>query len=189
MRIREEIFCGEWLPYLNLSAMRLYAPEGHVVNPNTQYRTLYQEGVQLKDVVHWSWTTRGNLKVTALTKTINRSVRRQIGHLVQLLVLNFPQLLRGRPPDERVRYFSAATDHIPLGCTLDADRCIYRSPKEQRGAKGSTKVHTHRELTQYLCRAVGEPLTIHRVTPALLGRSAYGRDTADGIYHARLSRP
>jgi hypothetical protein len=115
------VFCGEWLPYLSLRDMRLYAPDGQVVNPNTQYRTLCQEGVLLKDVVHWTWSTRGNLKVTALTSTVTRSIRRQIEHLMQTMVLNFPQLLRGGSHDGRIRYFVAAPDHIPIWRTLAAD--------------------------------------------------------------------
>jgi hypothetical protein len=86
-------FCGEWVPHLVLKTLRLYAPEGHIGNPNTQYRQLCLQGNQLKDVVHWAWIRNGELRITALTVPVTVAIRRQIGHLMRLLVLNFPQLL------------------------------------------------------------------------------------------------
>ncbi|KAG7376664.1 hypothetical protein PHYPSEUDO_012941 [Phytophthora pseudosyringae] len=94
--------------------MRLQAPDGTVVNPNTQYRTLCQLGTQVKDIMHWSWTKRGNLQVTALTPTVTTGIRRQIRHLMWLMVLNFPHLLRNAGHGGGVRYVAKPADHEPI---------------------------------------------------------------------------
>lgn len=95
------VFCAEWMPYLVLSEMRLYSETGAVVNPNTSFRTLGGSGHRLKDVVHWQWAANGNIVVTVLLKTVTTAVQRQVGYLMQLLLLNFPQMLTPgghRPP-------------------------------------------------------------------------------------------
>jgi hypothetical protein len=119
---RHGIFCGEWVPFMALAAMRLYSKEGQVVNPTTHYRALCDEGTLLKDVAHWSWTQGGNLQVNALTRTLTYGIRRQLGDLMHLLVLNYPQLLVPGTHDQGVRYSTADPGHVAILRMLTVDR-------------------------------------------------------------------
>jgi hypothetical protein len=158
-------FCGEWLPYLVLRTMRLYAPDGQVVNPDTRYRALCQLGEQLKDVVHWSWTERGNLKVTALTLMLTRSIRLQVGHLMRMLVLNFPQMLRRAPQDGSVWYTTGPADHEPIRCSVTPEGRVVQHGEEAVGGTTGNRVHTQRELAQSLQRLVGVTAKVTYVHP------------------------
>jgi hypothetical protein len=82
------------------------------MNPNTRYRALCQHGEQLKDVLHWSWTERGNLKVTALAPLLTRSIRLQLGHLMRMMVMNFPQMVRRATHDGGARYVAESADPL-----------------------------------------------------------------------------
>ncbi|KAH7485555.1 uncharacterized protein KRP23_4602 [Phytophthora ramorum] len=85
-------FCVEWMPYLVISEMCLYSETGTVINLNTRFRKLGGRGLMIKELVHWKWTSRGNIVVTVLLQRVTTAAQRQIGYLMQLLLLNFPQI-------------------------------------------------------------------------------------------------
>jgi hypothetical protein len=159
---RHGTFCGEWVPYLVLRTLRLHDPAGQIVNPNTQYRSLCQHGKLIKDVMHWSWTRTGDLKVTALTERITAGYRRQIGHLMRSLVLNFPQLLRKGRHDGLVRYHTNAEDHRHIQRFLTPDGRLERPHSSVPTLMEGRGIRKHRELEMHMQCEIGEmPLVVH----------------------------
>jgi len=162
---RNGVFCGEWVPHLVLTTVRLHAPGGQVVNPNTQYRLLCQLGHQIKDVVRWTWNRNGDLYVTALTRQVTAAIRRQIGHLMHLLVLNFPQLLRHGEHGGAIRYFTNSKDHVKLRLTLSESGREEQPEAAEPHQPSVRQARTHRELEHQVQRLVGEHTTVERVHP------------------------
>jgi hypothetical protein len=159
---RHGTFFGEWVPYLVLRNLRMHDPAGTIVNPSTQYRLLCQHGHLIKDVMHWSWTREGDIKVTALTERITAGIRRQIGHLIRVLVFNFPQLLRKGRHDGLVRYHTNAEDHRHIQRILLPDGRLERPHVSATAFTADRGLRTHRELELQMQREVGEmPLGMH----------------------------
>ncbi|KAE9133412.1 hypothetical protein PF007_g3361 [Phytophthora fragariae] len=96
-------FCVEWLPYLVHKDLRLYSEKGTTVNPVLRFWSICAAGAQIKDVLHWTWTRQHRLVVTILCKKVTKTIQRQVGHLMRLLLLNFPQLVLPGDHSGRVR--------------------------------------------------------------------------------------
>jgi hypothetical protein len=138
--------CTEWVSHLPLRTLRLLSPDGLVINPCTSYRALCTTGRQIKDVVHWTWSRPGELKVTVLTASVNTSVRRQVGHLVKMLVLNFPQLMERGAHASAVRYGTKERMEHPFPLWLDDELKLRTQDARGHSSHSAGVALTHRDL-------------------------------------------
>jgi len=152
---RHGVFCGEWVPYMTLTALRLITTDGSIVNPSTQYRALCGVGKLVKDVVHWTWTPGRNLRVTALTGHMTNAIRRQLRQLMTLLVLNYPQLIHPGSHTGSVRYNVLDPEHVPICRALDPGRRLYDPASDAPLEDLGTPIQTHGELTAAMQQQVG----------------------------------
>ncbi|KAE9356346.1 hypothetical protein PF008_g3656 [Phytophthora fragariae] len=163
-RARHGHFCLEWLPYVIEDDLRLYTEGGTVARPATAYRAICPRGARLQDVVHWRWSPKGNLVVTQPGKRTTRDRRGQIGRMMLLLVMNFPQFLFASVHRDRVRYTlrPAATSSIPL--ELGADGWVGTAhtvpPATLHG-----QVESRRGLVLVVRKAIGGRTRLQQVLP------------------------
>ncbi|KAE9004430.1 hypothetical protein PR003_g18560 [Phytophthora rubi] len=101
--IAHGVFCAEWVPYLVLSGLRLFSETGNVVNPKTRFWSICTTDKQLKDIVHWTWCNQHYVVVPALSAKITKTMRRHVGYLMQLLLLNYPNFFKPGAITEKYR--------------------------------------------------------------------------------------
>ncbi|KAE9181517.1 hypothetical protein PF005_g22858 [Phytophthora fragariae] len=158
-------FCPEWIPYLVLADMRLYNATGNLVYPRTRYRLLCSQGRQLKDVMHWRWTRPGHLTVTALVFKMTAAVRRQLGHLMKLLLINYPQLLTPGGHNRAVRYATADNPSVQAACRGTADCIFLRADAPSSTPTTALRIDSHQELVTQMQQAVGPATALTTVHP------------------------
>ncbi|KAE8884879.1 hypothetical protein PF005_g3796 [Phytophthora fragariae] len=168
--IREEekahgTFCLEWLPFLVLSELKVYSEGGHMVNPKHRFRLLCTGGKQLKDHVHWKWTSNGDLLTTALATKVTPAVQRQIGSLMRLLVLNYPQLLYPGDHTGQVRYSTEAVGHVPILRRVTAGRALVGLAATEEQEAEAQVMQSHRCLVENMHTAAGTATTLTAVHP------------------------
>ncbi|KAE9115952.1 hypothetical protein PF010_g9139 [Phytophthora fragariae] len=113
-------FCLEWLPYVEIEGLRLLTASGRAVNPLTAYRAICKKGLTLEDILHWTWSTQGNLIITnLLPQAAEGRVRRQLSSLMTLLVTNYPQLVILRSNAAIIRYTAIPVVVPPREFELD----------------------------------------------------------------------
>jgi hypothetical protein len=176
--------CPEWVPHLPLRSTRLISPEGVVINPNTHYRARCRAGRQLKDVVHWTWTRSGALKLTLLTPTVDMAIWRQVGHLVLMLILNFLQLMERGSHDGDICYATKTALENPFPVKLTGELQLERQGGGDSGHPDTITAQTHRELqlgAQELIGERGSSLMCTR-TRGLLAWCASGPAPDAGLY-------
>ncbi|KAE9269165.1 hypothetical protein PR003_g31221, partial [Phytophthora rubi] len=157
-------FITEWLPYVDLATARLYTATGRVVTPTSQFKLICTPGQQLRDVIHWKWMDNGGLVVTALARKVSKPVQRQIGGLIRLLLLNYPQLTRRGEHTGAVTYFTADDTHVPVTCQVTADR-HFLSNVQGSAATEPVTLESHRDLVAAMQTEVGPTTTITEVLP------------------------
>ncbi|KAE8962212.1 hypothetical protein PR002_g29670 [Phytophthora rubi] len=157
-------FITEWLPYVDLATARLYTATGRVVTPTSQFKLICTPGQQLRDVIHWKWMDNGGLVVTALARKVSKPVQRQIGGLIRLLLLNYPQLTRRGEHTGAVTYFTADDTHVPVTCQVTADR-HFLSNVQGSAATEPVPLESHRDLVVAMQTEVGTTTTITEVLP------------------------
>jgi hypothetical protein len=135
-----------------------------MINPNTRYRALCRAGRQIKDVVHCTWTRAATLTLTVLTPAVNTAIRRQVGHLVLMLILNFPVLMERGSHDGDVRYGTKLAMATTFPVRLTKELMLEQQGGGDSGHSPAHGVQTHRDLhkrTQELLGARGEITYLH----------------------------
>ncbi|KAE9069884.1 hypothetical protein PF007_g27147 [Phytophthora fragariae] len=147
-------FCVEWLPYFVLKGLRLYSEKGTTVNPVSRFWSICAVGAQNKDVLHWTWTRQHRLVVTVFCTKVTKTIQRHVGHLVQLLIPNFPQLILPGDHYGRVRYSTRGEGGAQLRCVTGERRLVGQGGAADESARPGD-IHSHRELTRCMQRDVG----------------------------------
>ncbi|KAE9305565.1 hypothetical protein PF008_g21686 [Phytophthora fragariae] len=142
------LFCTEWVPYLVLSDLRLISEAGKLINPRVRFWSICSQGVQLKDIIHWSWTSPNCLIVTALGTPLTKTMQRHVGYLMQVMLLNYPQLLVPGGHHGEIRYSTKDEGHIPITRGLNSQRQFINLTEGQHAEAGLPLplVTSHQEL-------------------------------------------
>ncbi|KAE8914527.1 hypothetical protein PF003_g1942 [Phytophthora fragariae] len=163
--VQHGAFCTEWMPYLVLSDLRLYSETGKIINPRTRFWSICSVGAQLKDVLHWKGTHTNRLVATALGLRLTKTMQRHIGSLMQLLLLNFPQMMTPGSHNGDIRYCTRDEDHTPIRRGLNSARQLVTLSPALTPVSAEPPVSSHRSLMKVMQREVGPGTRITRVHP------------------------
>nr|KAE8946346.1 hypothetical protein PF009_g4031 [Phytophthora fragariae] len=108
--------------------------------------------------------TMGGLVATALARKVSKPVQRQIGGLIRLLLLNYPQLTRRGEHTGAVTYFTTDDTHVPVTFQVTADR-HFLSNVQGSAATEPVTLESHRDLVAAMQTEVGPTTTITEVLP------------------------
>ncbi|KAE9282725.1 hypothetical protein PR003_g27329, partial [Phytophthora rubi] len=158
-------FCPEWLPYMALAELTLYAETGAIVHVSKKLRTLCRVGSLVKDIMHWKWLANGGMLVTVLHTKVTKTILRQTEYFMLLLLLNFPQLLQPGDHSGQIRYTTTTPDSASLPLAVGPGRQLIMGSTVPEAVLKVETVNTHRELIEATQRKAGVGVLVKFVHP------------------------
>ncbi|KAE8901927.1 hypothetical protein PF005_g22715 [Phytophthora fragariae] len=115
--------------------------------------------------MYWRWARPGHLTVTALVFKMTAAVRRQLGHLMNLLLINYPQLLTPGGHSGAVRYATADNTSVQAASRVTADCIFLRADAPDSTPTTALRIDSHQELVTQMQQAVGPTTVLKTVHP------------------------
>ncbi|KAE9025650.1 hypothetical protein PR003_g12707 [Phytophthora rubi] len=106
----------------------------------------------------------GNLVVTVITQRLTSGIKRQVVHLMGLLVLNFPALIIRGDHSGAVRYVTTGNPTPPMHLRIGADgKLAYSS--QGADSRDMSPVTSHQDLTSRVAALLGDQVDLEWVHP------------------------